>query len=154
MLYFITFINDHKRHMSVAFMEIKSQVLEKFKRFKGVVETFTWHKLEILWIDNGVEYIYINFYKYYYNRGIIHQISKSYSLGSNNTIEKETNHYARLQLFFSLKQSLKDVVVRNNQSNMAFVQHASNQVVEELDIWTNIYWNLDTRCFSLAQFWY
>jgi len=38
------------------------------------------------------------------------------------------------KLFFSLKQSLKDVVVRNNQSNMAFVQHASNQVVEELDI--------------------
>jgi hypothetical protein len=89
--------------MSVAFMEIKSQVLEKFKRFKGVVETFTWHKLEILWIDNGVEYIYINFYKYYYNRGIIHQISKSYSLGSNNTIEKETNHYARLKIVFFIK---------------------------------------------------
>jgi hypothetical protein len=152
MLYFVTFINDYKKHILVTFMKTKSQDLEEFKTFKGVAKTFTWHKLEILWIDNGVEYNSINFHMYYSNHGIIHQFSKPYSLGSKNIIKKETNHYVRLQIVFFIKAIFKWCCGMKQSINMVFVQHASNRVVEELDTWTNIYWNPNTICVSFAQF--
>jgi hypothetical protein len=36
--YFVTFIDDYNKRILVVFMKIKSQVLEEFKRFKGIIE--------------------------------------------------------------------------------------------------------------------
>jgi uncharacterized protein YbcV (DUF1398 family) len=70
--YFVTFIDDYNRQILVTFMKTKNQILEEFKRFKGVAKTITRHTLEILQTNNGGEYAFVEFCRYYSNHGIIH----------------------------------------------------------------------------------
>jgi len=52
MLYFVTFINDYKRHISIAFMKTKKLNSGGIQKVQG--SGWNFYMMEILWIDNGV----------------------------------------------------------------------------------------------------
>ncbi|KAE8880413.1 hypothetical protein PF005_g18175 [Phytophthora fragariae] len=54
--YAVMFIDDFSRHVTVYFMKKKAEVLEKFKRFKTVMENATERKIKRIRSDNGGEY--------------------------------------------------------------------------------------------------
>jgi hypothetical protein len=55
-LYFVSFIDDFSRKTWIYFLRKKSEVFEKFKEFKALVENQTDKKNKVLRIDNGGEF--------------------------------------------------------------------------------------------------
>jgi hypothetical protein len=54
--YFLTFIDDRSHYTWVYVLKHKSEVFQKFKEWKALVETSSGQKLKILRTDNGGEY--------------------------------------------------------------------------------------------------
>ncbi|XP_058198441.1 uncharacterized protein LOC131313960 [Rhododendron vialii] len=55
--YFLTFIDDYSRKTWVYFLKLKSEVFEKFKEFKALVEKGSGYHIKTLRLDQGREYI-------------------------------------------------------------------------------------------------
>ena len=55
--YYVTFIDDHSRKLWVYFLKQKSEVFQKFKEWKAMVENQKGRKVKVLRSDNGGEYI-------------------------------------------------------------------------------------------------
>lgn len=79
--YYVTFIDDYSRKVSVYFIKSKSETLEKFKEFKNLVENETNKKIKTLRTDNGKEYINNEFKLFLCKSGIQHQTSNPYTCG-------------------------------------------------------------------------
>lgn len=69
--YFITFIDDHSRYISVYFLQKKSEAFVAFKEFKISAELEMGHKLKKLRTDNGGEYLNAPFTNFLKERGIL-----------------------------------------------------------------------------------
>ena len=54
--YYITFIDDFSRKAWIYFLKAKSEVFEKFKEFKALIENLSDKKIKTLSSDNGGEY--------------------------------------------------------------------------------------------------
>ena len=54
-LYCVSFIDYFSRNTWIYFLRKKSEVLNKFKEFKALVENQTEKKIKVLRIDNGGE---------------------------------------------------------------------------------------------------
>jgi hypothetical protein len=54
-LYYVSFIDDFSRKTWIYFLRKKSEVFEKFKEFKSLVENYTDKKIKVLRTDNGGE---------------------------------------------------------------------------------------------------
>ena len=54
--YCITFIDDFSRNTWIYFLKEKSEVFEKFKEFKALIENLSDKKIKTLRSDNGGEY--------------------------------------------------------------------------------------------------
>jgi len=54
--YFVTFVDDHTRYVWVYILKHKSEVFQKFKEWKALVEKSTGEKVKALHCDNGGEY--------------------------------------------------------------------------------------------------
>jgi hypothetical protein len=52
-LYYVSFIDDFSRKTWIYFLRMKSEVFEKFKEFKSLVENPTDKKIKVLRTDNG-----------------------------------------------------------------------------------------------------
>jgi uncharacterized protein YigE (DUF2233 family) len=55
--YFVTYIDDFSTKVRVYLLKSKGECLEKFKEFKGLLETQLEHKIKVVRLDNGGEYI-------------------------------------------------------------------------------------------------
>jgi len=55
-VYYISFINDFSRNTWIYFLKKKSEVFERFKEFKALVENQTEKKIKVSRIDNGGEF--------------------------------------------------------------------------------------------------
>jgi hypothetical protein len=55
-LYYVSFIDDFSRKTWIYFLRKKSEVFEKFKEFKSLVENQTDKKIKVLRTDNGGEF--------------------------------------------------------------------------------------------------
>jgi hypothetical protein len=55
-LYYVSFIDDFSRKTWIYFLRKKSEVFEKFKEFKALVENQTDKKIKVLRTDNGGEF--------------------------------------------------------------------------------------------------
>ncbi|KAJ1522455.1 hypothetical protein ONE63_001645 [Megalurothrips usitatus] len=75
--YFVTFIDDKTRYTTVGFLKTKSEVFEKFKQFKILVEKHTGKFIKYLRSDNGGEYINRYFAQYFKEQGILNQFTVS-----------------------------------------------------------------------------
>jgi hypothetical protein len=55
-MYYVSFIDDFSRKTWIYFLRKKSEVFEKFKEFKSLVENQTDKKIKVLRTDNGGEF--------------------------------------------------------------------------------------------------
>lgn len=86
--YFLTFIDDKSRKTFVYFLKHKSEVFEKFKAFKEMVERQTNMKIKCLRSDNGGEYVSNEFSQYLENCGIQRQLTVPYTPQQNGVAER------------------------------------------------------------------
>ena len=55
-MYYVSFIDDFSRYTWIYFLIKKSEVFDKFKEFKALVENQTEKKIKVLRTDNGGEF--------------------------------------------------------------------------------------------------
>ena len=55
-VYYVSFIDDYSRNTWIYFLRKKSEVFDKFKEFKALVENQTEKKIKVLRTDNGGEF--------------------------------------------------------------------------------------------------
>ena len=71
------------------FLTQKSQVFEKFKEFKAIVENETGCQIQTLRSDNGGEYTSKAFKDFCRDHGIQRQLSTPYTLHQNGVAERK-----------------------------------------------------------------
>lgn len=81
--YMLTFIDDKSRYVFVYFLKNKSEVFEKFKEFKSMVERQIDRKIKILRSDNGTEFVNGAFDNYLKENGIVRQLTVPYTPQQN-----------------------------------------------------------------------
>lgn len=86
--YILTFTDDYTRKSFVYLMKNKSEVTQKFKYFKVMVENQTNKKIKILRTDNGTEYVNNELKNYLKECGIIHQKTIIYKPQQNGVAER------------------------------------------------------------------
>jgi hypothetical protein len=55
-VYYVSFIDDFSRNTWIHFLMMKSEIFDKFKEFKALVENQTEKKIKVLRTDNGEEF--------------------------------------------------------------------------------------------------
>ena len=90
----VTFIDDFLRYVWVFFMKEKSEMFEKFKEFKEIVEGEIGKKIQCLPIDNGGEYTSNEFSQYLWECHIRHQFRCANTLQQNGVAERKNRHLA------------------------------------------------------------
>jgi len=85
--YFITFIDDYSRCVSIYFIKHKTEVFEKFKLFEEVVTKECGELIMKLKTDNGGEYMSKDFQASLTSKGIEHQLTV-HSLQQNGVAER------------------------------------------------------------------
>lgn len=86
--YFISFIDDFSRFITVYFLKRKSDALKVFKEFKHNAETQTGCVLKTLRTDNGTEYLSNEFKNFLISAGISHQTTVCYTPQQNGIAER------------------------------------------------------------------
>lgn len=81
--YFVTFIDDFSRCVSVHFIKRKAEVFEKFKLFEAMVTRECGEPIKKLRTDNGGEYTSNEFQTYLKSKGIEHQLTVPHSPQQN-----------------------------------------------------------------------
>ena len=67
--YCVTFIDDYSKKTWIYFLKAKSEVFDRFREFKTLVENQTGRKIWVLRTDNGGEYTSKEFLGFVYRRG-------------------------------------------------------------------------------------
>lgn len=86
--YFLTFIDDFSRKTFVYFLKQKSEVFEKFKEWKALVENQTNKKLKVIRSDNGGEFVNLSFQNFMKQNGIRHETTVPHSPQQNGVAER------------------------------------------------------------------
>lgn len=86
--YFILFIDDYSRRLSIYFLEKKSEALDAFKTYKAYVERKLGHNIQALRSDNGREYVSGAFEQFLKEEGIQHQLTIPYTPQQNGLAER------------------------------------------------------------------
>lgn len=86
--YFVTFIDDYSRCVSVYFIKHKAEVFEKFKLFEAMVTKECGEPIMKLRTDNGGEYMSKDFQAYLTLNGIEHQLTIPHSPQQNGVAER------------------------------------------------------------------
>ena len=55
-VYYVSFIYDFSCKTLIYFLKEKSEVFNKFKEYKALVENKTYRKIKILWSDSGIDF--------------------------------------------------------------------------------------------------
>ena len=106
--YFVTFIDDYSRCVSVYFIKHKTEVFEKFKLFEAMVTKECGEPIMKLRTDNGGEYMSKDFQAYLTSKGIEHQLTIPHSPQQNGVAER---------LNRTLMQSAKAMLSHSNLPN-------------------------------------
>ncbi len=86
--YFVSFVDDFSRHVTVFTISRKSQAFECFKEYKALVEKQTGKQIKSLRTDNGMEYCNNNFNNFCKKEGIKHERTNEYSPQMNGVAER------------------------------------------------------------------
>jgi transposase InsO family protein len=87
-LYYVSFIDDFSRNTWIYFLRNKSEVFDRFKDFKYLVENQTEKRIKILMIDNGGELCGKEFDQLCKQCGIACQNTTPYSPHQNGVVER------------------------------------------------------------------
>ena len=77
--YFVTFVDDHTRHVWVYILKHKGEVFQWFQEWKALVEKSSGRKIKTLRSDNGSEYTSTEFTTYLTKEGIKRADNTPYS---------------------------------------------------------------------------
>ena len=86
--YFVTFVDDHTRHVWVYILKHKSEVLQRFQEWKALVEKSSGRQVKILRSDNGGEYTSREFTSYLTKEGIKHELTTPHTPQQNGIAER------------------------------------------------------------------
>ena len=86
--YFVTFIDDFSRCVTVYPITQKSEVLDKFKEWEAVVTNQADCKIKTLRTDNGGEYMSAEFQNFLKEKGIHHETTVPHSPQQNGIAER------------------------------------------------------------------
>ena len=86
--YFVTFIDDKTRRISVYFLKTKGECFKKFKHYMALAEKQTGKDLKVLRSDNGGEFVSKNFGTFLGENGIARQTSTPYTPQQNGVAER------------------------------------------------------------------
>ena len=78
-VYYVSLIDDFSRNTWIHFLKKKSEVFDKFKEFKALVENQTDKKIKVLRTDNGGEFCSKEFEEFCKKCGIAWQKTTPYS---------------------------------------------------------------------------
>ena len=87
--YFVTFVDDYSRCVSVYFIKHKAEVFGKFKLFEAMVTKECGESIMKLRTDNGGEYTSKDFQTYLASKGIEHQLTVPHSPQQNGVAERQ-----------------------------------------------------------------
>ncbi|UYV65269.1 hypothetical protein LAZ67_3003763, partial [Cordylochernes scorpioides] len=86
--YFLTFIDDYSRKITLFCLKHKNEVLKHFDSYLARAERETGHKLKVLRSDNGLEYCNHEFKTRLEQLGIKHELTNTYSPPMNGVAER------------------------------------------------------------------
>jgi len=86
--YFLTFIDDKTRYVWVYPLKHKSQVFDRFREWKALVENASGQKLKVLRTDNGGEYTSIKFEEFLKSEGVRHECTIPKTPEQNGVAER------------------------------------------------------------------
>ncbi|UYV66657.1 hypothetical protein LAZ67_4002469 [Cordylochernes scorpioides] len=86
--YFLTFIDDYSRKITLFSLKHKNEVLKHFDSYLARAERETGHKLKVLRSDNGLEYCNHEFKTRLEQLGIKHELTNTYSPPMNGVAER------------------------------------------------------------------
>ncbi|UYV78997.1 hypothetical protein LAZ67_17000580, partial [Cordylochernes scorpioides] len=86
--YFLTFIDDYSRKITLFCLKHKNEVLKHFDSYLARAERETGHKLKVLISDNGLEYCNHEFKTRLEQLGIKHELTNTYSPPMNGVAER------------------------------------------------------------------
>ena len=86
--YFVTFIDDHTRHVWVFVLKHKDEMFACFKQWKAQVERSTGRQVKTLRSDNGGEYTSKEFALYLAKEGIKHELTTPRTPQQNDVAER------------------------------------------------------------------
>ena len=86
--YFVTFVDDHTRHVWVYILKHKDDVLQRFREWKALVEKSSGRMIKTLRTDNGGEYISTEFNLYLTKEGIKHELTIPHTPQQNGVAER------------------------------------------------------------------
>jgi transposase InsO family protein len=87
-VYYVSFIDDFSRNTWIYFLRNKSEVFDKFKEFKALVENQTEKKIKVLRTDNGGEFCRNEFEEFCKKCGISRQKTTPYTPQQNGVAER------------------------------------------------------------------
>jgi hypothetical protein len=87
-VYYVSFIDDFSRNTWIYFLRKKSEVFDKFKEFKALVENQTEKKIKVLRTDNGGEFCGNEFEEFCKKCGIARQKTTPYTPQQNGVAER------------------------------------------------------------------
>ena len=87
--YCVTFIDDYSRKTWIYFLKAKSEVFERFREFKTLVENQTGKKIRVLRADNGGEYTSNEFMEYCSAEGIKKEHTMPHTPQQNGVAERK-----------------------------------------------------------------
>lgn len=77
--YFILFVDDYSRKLSIYFLKNKSKALNAFKTYKAYTEKHTGYQIKALRSDNGREYLNESFKSFLRDEGVRHELTIPYT---------------------------------------------------------------------------
>eukprot|EP00253_Pinus_taeda_P002100 PITA_02100 len=87
-VYYVSFIDDFSRNTWIYFLKKKSEVFDRFKEFKALVENQAEKKIKVLRIDNGGEFYSKEFEELCKKCGIARQKTTPYTPQQNGVAER------------------------------------------------------------------
>ena len=87
--YCVTFIDDYSKKTWIYFLEAKSEVFERFREFKTLVENQIGKKIRVLRTDNRGEYTSNEFMEYCSAEGIKKEHIVPHTLQQNGVVERK-----------------------------------------------------------------
>ena len=78
-MYYVSFIDDFSRYTWIYFLINKSEVFDKLKEFKALVENQTKKKIKVFRTNNGGEFCRNEFEEFYKKCGIARQNTTPYT---------------------------------------------------------------------------
>ena len=121
--YFVTFIDDYSRCVTVYPMKYKSEVLEKFKEWEAAVTNQAECKIKTLRTDNGGEYTSTEFQDFLKEKGILHVTTVPHSPQQNGVAERMNRTLQEAALSMILHAGLSKAFWAEAVCNAAYVRN-------------------------------